>query len=262
MALTVKALLKQRHLHEYRLFLAEYRRCAKELDLPHDGTPPAKSTYYHWLSDRMRQLPRGDHCQVLEHMFPGWSADELFAPDEPRRGHGRGTAAAGLLASIEPAVEPTMLSGLWCTAYVSAGFRHVDLTTVRVDSGGIAARNFPPPPRSEGRSVGFSNDIVGALCGRHLIGQWRNSSDSYYFGSLHLAVLPGETVLDGHYTAVLTDTEVETGRWRWVRIEPQTVAGIDLSSVQLAEPRQLHSMITDRSAYGPPIPLTEMVENQ
>jgi hypothetical protein len=54
----------------------------------------------------------------------------------------------------------------------------------------------------------YSNDIEAGLFGRHVMGRWRNVNDRYFYGFVHLAVLPGETVLDGYYTAVLTDSRV------------------------------------------------------
>ena len=68
--------------------------------------------------------------------------------------------------------------------------------------------NHPPEPRSEGRGTPFRNEIDAALAGRHLIGEWRNTSDTRYYGTLQLAVLPGETVMEGYYTGVGSDIEV------------------------------------------------------
>ncbi|MEB3033737.1 MULTISPECIES: hypothetical protein [Mycolicibacter] len=258
MAPALKALLSERHLHEYRAFTVAYRDVVRDLALPSSAEPPTKATYYHWLSGQMLGLPRGYHCLVLERMFPGWSAQELFSTGDG----GGGGVAGGLLATITPTVDASVLTGLWCTAYLNEGSRHADLTTISSNSGVLTARNYPPTPRREGRPVGYSNDIAFSLSGRHLIGQWRNASDSYYYGTVHLAVLPGEALLDGYYTSVVTDARVESERWRWVRVDPATVAGADMHAVKVGDPRHVYDLILNHSDYGPPIELTRVVEAQ
>ncbi|ORX13071.1 hypothetical protein [Mycobacterium xenopi] len=254
----LRELLRQRHLHEFSAFAAEYRRIARDLGLPRDAEPPTKATYYYWLSGQMRGTPRGYHCLVLEQMFAGWTAKDLFACGDIRRG--RGAHTTGLLASISPAVDPALLAGLWVTTFDFNNIHHVDLSTITVNNNVVSAKNSPPEPRTEGQTVGYHNDINLSLFGRHLIGQWRNTSDQYFYGCIHLAVLPGETIMDGYHTAVLTDTEVTTGRWRWVRVEANTAAGIDLTAIKLGEPRRLYDAITAHPHYGPPIPLAHLTE--
>jgi hypothetical protein len=257
---SLKALLRDRHIHEYQLFAAEYRCITRELGLPRSAAPPSKATYYHWLSGQMKGLPYGYHCLVLETMFPGWTAKELFTRSEKQSVR---TASDGMLASITPSVDPAQLAGLWCTGFIFAGGRHhVDLTTVTVTNGVVTARNFPPAPCSEGLNVGFHNDISLTVSGRHLIGQWRNSSDSYYYGSIHLALLPGETILDGYYTGIVTDTEVAADRWRWVRVEPQSLAGIDLHTVNLGDPQRVYNVLIKHAEGGPSaaIALAQLME--
>ncbi len=256
----LKELLTERHLHEYSAFSVEYRRVARELELPRSADPPTKATYYNWLGGNLRDLPRGYHCLVLEQMFPGWTAKDLFSSVDIRRS--RSSASRnGLLGSIAPALAPEKFEGLWCTSYIYEDAHHVDVTTVTVENGALTARNTPPAPRTEGRAMGFHNDINFSVVGRHLIGQWLNTSDSYYFGSVHLAALPGETVLDGMYSAIVSDSHVVAGRWRWVRIEPRTALGIDLTTVSLADPNRLHSMLFEHDPYSRPIPLAEILED-
>lgn len=76
----LKVLLKQRHLQAYRAFCREYDRVARKVDPSLTGSYPSKAQYYRWLSGGLLGLPYGDHCRILEHMFPKWSADELFRP--------------------------------------------------------------------------------------------------------------------------------------------------------------------------------------
>jgi hypothetical protein len=192
-------------------------------------------------------------------MFPGWTARVLFGHTEHR--HAPATDD-GLLSSIAPAVEPAQLAGLWVTGYVFDGTRHhVDLSTITITNNAVAARNYPPEPRAEAHATGFRNEIEAGLFGRHLIGRWRNVNDSYFYGSLHVAALAGETVLDGYYTGFLSDSEVVAQPWRWVRVEPQSAQGIDLNTVVLGEPRRIYDAIVERSRFDGPIPLAQLTEN-
>jgi hypothetical protein len=258
-AIALKSLLQQRHLHEYSEFVVEYQRRAKELDLPRHASAPTKAQYYRWVGGHIQNLPRGYHCMVLERMFPGWTAKELFGHAEHQHAP---SSNAGLLSSIAPAVDPGQLAGLWVTCYAfNRTQHHVDLSTITVTNGDVTAKNYPPEPRTEAHATGFRNDIEAGLFGRHLIGRWRNVNDSYFYGSLHFAVLPGETMLDGYYTAFVSDSDVVAERWRWVRVEPQSAAGVDLSTVVLGEPRRLYDAIVGRTRFDGPISLAQLTEN-
>lgn len=255
----LKALLQERRLHAYSAFVDEYVRCAKELRVPQHA--PAKTQYYRWVAGHVRDLPRAYHCQVLEYMFPGWTAEELFGrrprPDDttPEFEGGDG----GLLSEIAPAVDPTLLEGVWATGYVFEGTRrHADLSTITVVGDTLTSRNYPPAPRAEGHAAGHETDIEAALRGRHLMGQWRNINDRYYFGSLHLVLQPGECILDGYYTGFLSDAAVLAERWRWVRVDPDTTADVDLAALTVREPRELFEALTARSPSQGPIPLAEV----
>jgi hypothetical protein len=256
----LKRLLRERHLHEYSAFIAEYERRSRQLELPRQAAPPTKAQYYRWVGGHVQNLPRGYHCAVLERMFPGWTARDLFGPDE--RHNVPPVTNGGLLSSVAPALEPALLGGLWCTGYLfEGGLHHVDLSTVTTTKYAVSARNYPPEPRAERYSSGHITDITARLYGRHLVGQWRNRSDNYYYGSVHLAVLPGETILDGHYTGVWSDTEVVSGPWRWVRVDPRSAGGIDLATVTLAEPHQIYEVIAGRTQFDGPIPLQQLLSS-
>lgn len=259
MTIALKSLPQQRHLHEYSEFVVEYERRAKELDLPRHASAPTKAQYYRWVGGHIQNLPRGNHCLVLERMFPGWTARELFGHIDPQHA---ATTNEALFASFAPAVEPAQLAGLWVTCYVFDGTKHhVDLSTVTVTNNAVTARNYPPEPRAEAHASGFRNEIEAGLFGRHLIGRWRNISDTYFYGSLHFAVLPGETMLDGYYTGFLSDSQVVAERWRWVRVEPQSAEGVDVNTVVLGEPRRISDAIVGRSPFDAPIPLEQLTEN-
>lgn len=256
----LKSLLQAQHLHAYSDFVAEYERRAKELDLPRHTVPPTKAQYYRWLAGDLRHLPRGYHCAVLEHMFPGWTAEALFRLDEYQ--HARLAVNHGVLAAFPPAVDPADLAGLWVTWYRFDGsHHHIDLSMVTVTRNGLVATNYPPEPRTDLHTSGFRNYIEAGVFGRHVIGQWRKLNDNYYYGSLHLVVLPGEALLDGYYTGFLTDTAVVAQPWRWVRVERESIAGIDLNTVTLRDPGALYALIASRTRYDEPIPLAHIIED-
>ena len=132
----------------------------------------------------------------------------------------QGTADAGraapLLMAVPPSFPAEALAGPWVTCYqfTHAGKPryHADIAHVTVGPAGrIRAVNHPPEPRSEGRGRPFRNEIDATLAGRHLIGEWQNTSDTRYYGTLQLAVLPGEIVMEGHYAGVGSDVEVSAG---------------------------------------------------
>lgn len=254
MTTALKVLLTQRHMHEYSEFAAEYRRAAGGLELPRSAEVPAKTQYYKWLAGQLHGLPRGYHCQVLESMFPGWTARQLFGPPEFP------TDDEDLLASVRPAIDPAILAGAWVTAYrFDDTFHHVDLSIVTMAGTAFSACNYPPEPRTEAHSVGYRNNIEAQVSGRHVVGRWRNSSDNYYFGSLHMAVLPGENVLDGIYTGFPTDTQIVAQRWRWIRVKMSSAQA--LADARLRDPRELHDMIMGRAHFDGPISLDELTED-
>jgi hypothetical protein len=125
----------------------------------------------------------------------------------------------------------------------------------------VRARNYPPTPRSEGRASPFRNDIEAQLANRHLIGHWKNSNDHRYFGSIHLAVLPGETVMEGHYTGFASDIHVSFGPWRWVRLDPDSLTDVDLAAVQLREPAELYDLVMNHSQTDAPLSLGAVRED-
>lgn len=152
------------------------------------------------------------------------------------------------------------LAGQWVTAYqfAHAGMVrfHADIAHVTaVSERQVQVVNHPPEPRTQDRSSPFRNQIEGRLFGRHLIGTWRNSSDTRYYGSVQLAVLPGETVMDGHYTGLASDIEVSACRWKWVRLEPG-----DMSGVILREPAAVWEKVMDRTQDDPPLTLADIRE--
>ncbi len=79
----LKVLLRQRHWQDYATFCAEYEKAACELDADLTGTYPSRAQLHRWLTGALAGLPYPHHCRVLEHMLPGWTAEQLFQPATP-----------------------------------------------------------------------------------------------------------------------------------------------------------------------------------
>ncbi|MFF4775369.1 DUF5919 domain-containing protein [Microtetraspora fusca] len=82
-SIVLKSLLRQRHWQTYGTFCREYDKAAKKVDPALQGRWPSRAQLHRWLSGELKGLPYSDHCRVLEAMFPGLSAAELFAPNTP-----------------------------------------------------------------------------------------------------------------------------------------------------------------------------------
>ncbi|MEE3755311.1 hypothetical protein [Mycobacterium intracellulare] len=256
MAAVFKELLAERRVYDYAAFRAEYRRAAMELNPSKEPMVPARSTFHRWCNGGLAKLPPTYHCEVLEHMFPGWKARDLFGRSDRRN---RQPTGVGLIEAA-PTMSIQELDGLWATAYQFEGRRHVDLTVIAVSDVHFTARNWPPAPRLEGGLLGHRNEISGSIVGRHLIGVWRNSSDRYYCGAVHLAAHPDMSILDGHYTSIVTDTAVTAGQWRWVKVDSQSAGAADLNHVRLNDPATVHDLLFSRGPYSGPIRLGDLVE--
>lgn len=172
--------------------------------------------------------------------------------------------AASLLDAVPHSFPASALAGQWVTAYrfTHAGSvrAHADVATVTaISDRHVRIANYPPEPRTEGRAVPFRNEITAELASRHLVGTWKNMSDARYFGSLHLAVLPGETVMEGLYTGLASDVTVSTGLWRWVRLDPTSLPE-ELSRVVLREPAAVYDTVAAHSENNGPLRLADIGE--
>lgn len=74
----LRVLLEQKHWQNHRTFAREYDKAARSVDPQLRGTAPSRAQLYRWLSGELKGLPYGDHCRILEKMFPEWSATQLF----------------------------------------------------------------------------------------------------------------------------------------------------------------------------------------
>jgi hypothetical protein len=168
-----------------------------------------------------------------------------------------------LLAAIPPAFPAGALSGPWVTCYQFSHDgkprHHADVAHVTVTPDGrLRAVNHPPEPRSEGRATPFRNEIEAWLTGRHVGGEWMNTSDTRYYGRFQLAVLPGEIVMQGWYAGVGSDIEVSAAPWRWVRLDPGPVP---VQGIRLREPSDLYELVMSHSQYGVPLTPADIGED-
>jgi len=96
-------LLEDRGLNRYGSFCAAYQKAAGALDKHLAHSVPSRAQFHRWLTGELRSLPYTDHCRVLEHMLPGYSAPQLFAPlpraDRPRSRACRARSHSGGIAS-------------------------------------------------------------------------------------------------------------------------------------------------------------------
>jgi len=76
----LKVLLREKHWQNYSTFCAEYNKAARRIDPDLAGRYPSRAQLHRWLTGAVRSLPFADHCRVLEEMFPGWTAEQLFQP--------------------------------------------------------------------------------------------------------------------------------------------------------------------------------------
>ncbi len=87
----LKLLLRERHWQNYATFCAQYDKAAARIDPDLTRSYPSRAQLHRWLTGSLRSLPYPDHCRVLEEMFPGWTAEQLFqrAAPEHLRVNGR-----------------------------------------------------------------------------------------------------------------------------------------------------------------------------
>jgi hypothetical protein len=104
----LKVLLGQRHWQNYATFCAEYDKAARNLDASLEHTAPSRPQLHRWTSGALRGLPYPDHCRVLEEMFPGWTAEQLFQPATPELLYAGGQGSTATLPG--PAGPPVFAS--------------------------------------------------------------------------------------------------------------------------------------------------------
>jgi DNA-binding transcriptional regulator YhcF (GntR family) len=160
-----------------------------------------------------------------------------------------------VLESVPSTFSPAILDGLWVTAYHFHSDQepkpHADITRITPQSGRrLTSTNYLPEPRTQDHIPPFRTEVEAQLVNRHFIGFWKNVSDTRYFGSVHLAVLPGENVMTGYYTSFTSDVRVDAMAWTWVRLDPASVGPSGYPHVRLKDPGTVNDVLmkyTDRS---------------
>lgn len=170
-------LLRQRQLTRYGMFRAAYENAAKRIDRSLVGTAPSRAQLHRWTSGALKRLPYTDHCRVLETMFPGWTADQLFAPFPGARAGTDAVPATGLPGAValpglrpdavpEPCVPPaapvpgTTVPGAAC----GCAARLSDVTAVFATR---AEFTYAVPPQAmfdDARSVRAAGLSLNLLC--------------------------------------------------------------------------------------------------
>lgn len=265
MATVLKELVQRQHL-KYETFRAEYEKAAG-LVAP-EAVPPSKAQFHRWLAGQLKSgVPYPDACRVLEAMFVPWTVEQLFEPHGPglhALPPNREAPLGALLDAVPPSFTADAVCGYWVTSYQfdhgGVVQYHADIACVTGSGRWVKATNHPPAPRSGDRAIPFRNEIEAEIVNRHLLGVWKNTSDTRYFGVVQLAVHPGESVMEGHYTGFASDIAVSTGHWKWVRLEPEPVAAADLAAVLLREPSALYDLVMKHPQTAAPLTLAEVRE--
>lgn len=238
------------------------REAGQQLGEPNDCS---KRQVARWESGAV-SVPRPVYVRPLEIVTGreitelGFAGAERYGAASPREAVAVTTPElpAHILDSVPQSFDAHALSGHWVTCYeFHAGVHHADIAHITAESSSvIRAVNYPPEPRTEGRSYTFRNQIEAQLYNRHLIGHWKNVSDTRYFGSLHLAVLPGEIVMEGYYTGFANDIGVSMEPWKWVRLADVEIA----PDMTLREPTIIYDLVMKRSQFDAPLLLTDVTE--
>lgn len=79
----LRALLRERHWQTYSTFCGQYDIAAARVDESLVGTWPSRPQLQRWLSGTMKGTPYPNHCRVLEAMFLGYTARQLFETSAP-----------------------------------------------------------------------------------------------------------------------------------------------------------------------------------
>jgi hypothetical protein len=105
----LKVLLREKHWQNYSTFCTEYDKAAHRVDPDLAGRYPSRAQHHRWLTGAVRSLPHADHCRVLEEMFPGWTAEQLFQPqtgDRPPTAPGMPAPAAPASVILSTGLRP------------------------------------------------------------------------------------------------------------------------------------------------------------
>lgn len=96
----LKILFQKRHWQTYRTFCSEYDKAAGRIDKKLIGTWPSRAQLHRWVSGDLKGLPYPDHCRILEEMFPGSTAQQLFSPATSDNRGSQGPKPTSIFATV------------------------------------------------------------------------------------------------------------------------------------------------------------------
>jgi hypothetical protein len=135
------ALLRERHWQNYTKFCAEYDKAARRVDPGLVRTFPSRAQLHRWLTGSLRSLPYADHCRVLEEMFPGWTATQLFQTSSPELLYAGGrTPGAAPGSSVSVAGPPVFVApSIGLRPFIEQAFAQEN---VRIDFAGFSGETL------------------------------------------------------------------------------------------------------------------------
>lgn len=224
--LLLKVLLKQRHIQVHRSFLREYNKVAAKIDRELVDTGPSKAQFYRWLSGDLTGLPYAHHCQVLERMFPDWTAQQLFQPYNgsmdfvPKPGASTPapiapavTSAPAVQASTRDVVKHELdLSGDWWCAWQTSkdDVPRIDTHTLTVHQQGDQLQLDADRAPAEGSYTWHGE--LRLWDNEALMGWYRSTEGAVRSkGTMYLALHPHGEHAWGRWTGMSYDGLVVTG---------------------------------------------------
>ena len=153
----LRELIRQEHL-KYKTFRAEYSKAAAEVAL--EAVAPIKAQFQRWLAGQLKGgTPYPDACRMLEHMFPPWTAAQLFEPYDPDR-HllpPNGDVATGVCWMLcRPASPQTRCAatGSPPTSFTTPALRSITPTSPASPTPGTGSRPRTTPSPAQRRPGG------------------------------------------------------------------------------------------------------------
>ncbi|MFN2495138.1 MAG: hypothetical protein ABR608_04420, partial [Pseudonocardiaceae bacterium] len=123
----LKKLLREKHWQTYCTFCMQYDKAARVIDASLVGSYPSRAQLHRWQSGDVKSLPYPHHCRVLEAMFPGTTAAQMFSPAENEEESAtRSTpgplTVSTLLNSVKGGLEaPDSPHPSWCKDGLASG---------------------------------------------------------------------------------------------------------------------------------------------
>ena len=158
----LKSLLRRKHWQTYRTFCLQYDEAARTIDASLVGSYPSRAQLHRWQSGDLKGLPYPHHCQVLEVMFPGITAAQMFMPTEDDGEPGAPSSTGPLTKS---GLRDSIKAGLDAPDSPRPGWRREGLATGSKPPGPPVS--FPqvggPPSVGEGTGADVATRITRSI---------------------------------------------------------------------------------------------------